>query len=272
MVLVLLYLKRNYSPQGPGQDAPQFHPDSVINFHWRVHSQQFEFSRENRFAAWGPYTDPQNIQSRILLLSQMYQVKVKVFNEAKVEVLIRLNNQTEWLGAWDGAWFRWLSGPAKGLGRKLTDEENKLFEAGELAFTDRKLNWCHSRFEKINIQKPNGEHVEYTESRGRWVKDNQHEAKNSTELSTLIEQWMGQHCLINVDHHIDKNLREDIISELGPNSKNTFIIEFGFKDNYKKFIINKNKQIHIQTADQPDIYFYSEAFASALEPLTSSPL
>lgn len=247
-----------------------FHPDNVVEFSWSTQGETFKFHRGDVNTPWTPDVDPQFVQSRLVLLSQVHRREISPENPdpriPSVTVDVRMNDGTLHSGRWTPQNFVWQNGPLRGQGAVLLTEEAVPFFEGRFAFRNKKWNWCDARVQQFEFNDKSGsKNIAF--ANGSWVVFDP-KAKNpvSTPIdSTVIEKWLGENCFVSADFLIDPSL-----SQIPPISQFSVVARFD-RDRWVRFDLGDKNLIMTSTskASGDVFYFVSTRLAHALATLNT---
>jgi hypothetical protein len=208
LIVGALYLSKNYRTgemRAVETPAPQentmtlFHPDSVLAFQWKTKSKSHEFVRSSREKPWSPDVDPQTIQTRLNLIAVANYSALEATEQPLVNVTVAFGEKNQWTGAFDGKYFFWTSGTHNKLGFQVKAQDLQKFEAGSLAFQDKKLSWCPQRIKTLEVD--SGAIKYKLRQQGlKWIVDQK-------EVDpTFVEQWFGKACSNLIEEFIDPSI------------------------------------------------------------------
>jgi hypothetical protein len=254
LALAIVFLRPETSSRvyGPAENMDK---EFILGFDWSVGRSEFKFSRDNVNSSWLPAVDPESIRKRVSALPMTGFEKVSLPKGKRVTVQVLFDgkngNKPElWVGAWSSGIFLWKEGPYKGLGKKLDEEQNRLFEEGQYAFTDHRIDWCRSRIKNLSHEKDSFEF-----SKGEWVYSSEN-ITGTKGRGPFFENWMGTNCRIQVDHFVDPDLKSPNML-LAPKISVTF---------------EKASSVNIAQHESgifkfDDVYFRSSSFENAIKEL-----
>ncbi|MDZ4662246.1 MAG: hypothetical protein SGJ18_11575 [Pseudomonadota bacterium] len=199
----------NATPRAPKATA-SFHPDTVSDFTWKVSGKNFTFHRDNVRKPWLPDVNPWQIQERLLMLAFVDREKIAATDRPIVEIQLTFTDGKQWIGAWDGHFFRWEDGSRLGRGAILTREEFLFFIEGQFAFEKHQLAICKERLESlsfVNFEKA----LTFRSLEQGWVMN---DSPASNAFSNAIEEWLGAYCTVEIDHFLDP----EVVDLDSPNS------------------------------------------------------
>lgn len=127
----------------------KFPVESVTEVTLEVDKSKFILRKSARNFIWDTPFNPKVIKLRLTRIATLKGVKVAPFKNIKGIITLRFNNGKRWKGVFNQYYFRWVSGPFKGEGGRLSNKDHYLFSSGKYFFKAGDMSWCSSNIRSI---------------------------------------------------------------------------------------------------------------------------
>jgi hypothetical protein len=134
-------------------------------------------SRENH--NWDSSFKSDIINNRLEYISKLRGEIIEPFKNITGVISLKFNNGKSWKGVFNQFYFRWIIGPFKGEGGRLSEFDSYLFSSGRNMFKLDEQSWCETTIKEISGK--------------------------STQRGEAVDLWADKNCSTPIDILIDKH-------------------------------------------------------------------
>ncbi len=250
---------------------PSFHPNFVTSLSWQYKDHpSMNFKRSNANEAWTP---PQSkhldVDNRLLILSQIHFKKIEKLSPPLLNFKVSFQDESTWSGQWDGNLAIWTSGPFKGKGATILDQDIEYFYSGEFWKNKNiEISFCAKRV--FGLSKLYKENYTFFIEKNQWfLYDSIGKKLAQYNVLPQIETWISSLCSVKIDQVLDANLFEI------DSKADIFEVTYGASDKvkYQLIKIKRNERNYFaKIENNKTLYFSSKTMEQFFENFKSKTL
>lgn len=185
-----------------------FQIEDVVEFQWTANDDVKTFKITSPHV-WIPQVAAPRINEKLWALSHLKLSPSQTPTEPQAEsiqVQLKFRNNESWAGVYSKHYFVWTEGPKKFQGSALTENELRLFQEGQFAFSDLNWSWCPDKVKKIIVEYNEEvfEILQSTETTGWRIHSLDNEEKYIPDQQ--MQKWFNDFCHAKVVAWHDLNI------------------------------------------------------------------